>query len=365
MRNIHTLSLGLVIFGIASVAHATVGGDKLINSFTYNPEDESVYYVSEDFGGRGCPPELRKLSLASGLYDIVVPCGDDAQTTQTAIRSITTDFKPLTPLDLRKNDIAIDLTFDRSEQYSPEVTEIVRSHFTATVYQHGKSISTFPVQGCSISQPFIFQGYSIPGYDKKIAMLVSAKGDCFEGGYIYETLYVVSGVSGLDKTAVTFYKGSTPLLPNEGNYVVYEHESPVTSNTSITPSTQNQYAQFVKPSWAPPAWIFGPVWTVLYVLIALSFGRVVFLFFKRQITFRVALPFVLNLCGNLLFTWIQFGLQNNILATINILLVLGTLVWAICAIWPYSRIVAYTQIPYLLWVSFATVLQITVTYLNY
>ncbi len=116
--------------------------------------------------------------------------------------------------------------------------------------------------------------------------------------------------------------------------------------------------------WAPPSWLFGPVWTVLYVIIALSFGKVFLMVARREIPAWVALPFVLNLFFNFAFTPIQFGLRNNLLAAIDILLVLGTLVWAIFAIWPHARIVAYAQIPYLLWVSFATVLQLTVTWLN-
>ena len=124
------------------------------------------------------------------------------------------------------------------------------------------------------------------------------------------------------------------------------------------------YQQLIRPSWAPPAFLFGPVWTVLYVLIAISFGKVFQLGFQKKILFIVVLPFILNLIFNFIFTPIQFGLKNSLLALIDILLVLGTLVWAIVVIYPHIKWVAYMQIPYLLWVSFATVLQITVTYLN-
>jgi tryptophan-rich sensory protein len=124
------------------------------------------------------------------------------------------------------------------------------------------------------------------------------------------------------------------------------------------------YSQLIKPSWSPPAWLFGPVWTFLYVVIAISFGWVFLLAWQRKILFIVALPFILNLIFNFAFTPLQFGLKNNLLAAIDILLVLGTLVWAIIAIYPYSRWIAYAQIPYLAWVLFATVLQLTVTYLN-
>jgi tryptophan-rich sensory protein len=126
----------------------------------------------------------------------------------------------------------------------------------------------------------------------------------------------------------------------------------------------NWYSQLLKPTWAPPAWIFGPVWTVLYCLIAVSFGKVFIMFFQKQIPFIVLLPFILNLIFNLAFTPIQFGLKNNYLAALDILLVLGTLIWAIIAIWPHLKWVAYIQTPYLIWVSFATILQLTVTYLN-
>ena len=126
----------------------------------------------------------------------------------------------------------------------------------------------------------------------------------------------------------------------------------------------NWYSQLIKPSWSPPAWLFGPVWTFLYVLIAVSFGKVFLMFFQKKVSFIVILPFILNLIFNFAFTPLQFGLKNNFLSAVDVILVFGTLIWAIIAIYPHTRWVAYIQIPYLLWVSFATVLQLTITYLN-
>jgi len=124
------------------------------------------------------------------------------------------------------------------------------------------------------------------------------------------------------------------------------------------------YHQLIRPSWSPPSWLFGPVWTFLYVLIAVSFFRVLQLAFQKRISFTIALPFILNLIFNLAFTPLQFGLRNNLLAAIDILLVLITLVWAMKVIYPHAKWITYVQIPYLFWVSFATVLQLTITYLN-
>lgn len=129
-------------------------------------------------------------------------------------------------------------------------------------------------------------------------------------------------------------------------------------------NSYNWYSTLIKPTWAPPSFLFGPVWTVLYAIIFFTFGTVFLRFYKGQLPFIVVLPFILNLIFNFSFTYFQFGLKNNLLASIDILLVLGTLIWAMFAIWPYLRFIVYANIPYVLWVSFATVLQLTITYLN-
>ena len=131
----------------------------------------------------------------------------------------------------------------------------------------------------------------------------------------------------------------------------------------------NWYSTLIKPMWAPPNWLFGPVWTAVYAIIAVTFGTVFYKAFSKQIPWIVALPFALNLVFNFSFTYFQFGLKNNFLASIDILLVLATLVWAILMLRsPLSEAglawVTYANISYLVWVSFATVLQLTITWMN-
>ncbi len=129
--------------------------------------------------------------------------------------------------------------------------------------------------------------------------------------------------------------------------------------------TYTWYATLIKPSWAPPSWLFGPVWSVLYILIATSFGYVFYKVIKGEIPWLVALPFAINLVANLIFTPLQFGLQSNLLAAIDIIIVLASLIVAMVMIFPYAPWVTYINIPYLLWVSFASILQLTITYLNW
>ena len=132
-------------------------------------------------------------------------------------------------------------------------------------------------------------------------------------------------------------------------------------------NTYNWYSQLTKPSWAPPSWLFGPVWTVLYAIIAVTYGMVFYRAFIGKLSWLVALPFILNLIFNLIFTPIQFGLKNNLLAAMDILLVVATLIWALVALWqtaPELRWIVYANLPYLVWGVFATCVQLTITYLN-
>ena len=128
--------------------------------------------------------------------------------------------------------------------------------------------------------------------------------------------------------------------------------------------TYNWYSQLIKPTWAPPAWLFGPVWTLLYVIIFVTLGIVLYKVRRKEYPVSVLTPFALNLIFNFAFTPIQFGLRNNLLGALDVLLVLGTLVWLLGSLWPHNRNLVYLNLPYLAWVTFATALQLTITFLN-
>ena len=125
-----------------------------------------------------------------------------------------------------------------------------------------------------------------------------------------------------------------------------------------------KYEDYLKPAWAPPSWLFGPVWSILYTIIFSTFGFVFYQALNKKIPAIVVLPFILNLIFNFAFTYFQFGIRNFNLAAIDILLILITIIWMFVAIWPYYRAVVYLNIQYLLLVSVATVLQLTITYIN-
>lgn len=128
--------------------------------------------------------------------------------------------------------------------------------------------------------------------------------------------------------------------------------------------TYNWYEKLKKPAWAPPVTLFGQVWSILYPIIFVVNGYILYLLSQGRITWLVALPFWLNLFFNIIFTPIQFGLRNNLLAVIDIIFMIGTIIWAMIAIWPYNKWITAAFVPYLVWVSIAGALQASIYFLN-
>jgi len=124
------------------------------------------------------------------------------------------------------------------------------------------------------------------------------------------------------------------------------------------------YRGLIKPSWTPSPSTIGLIWNVLYPIILISFGYVFVQAFRGRISWRVALPFAINLVANLLFFPVMFYLRSLPLAAVDILVVWGTILWMALAIWPIAPWVAFAQIPYFVWVSIATTLQLSITWWN-
>ena len=113
------------------------------------------------------------------------------------------------------------------------------------------------------------------------------------------------------------------------------------------------YAQLSKPSWAPPAGVFGPVWSTLYALM----GVAAWLVWRSPGAKAVALGlFGAQLAANALWSWLFFAWHRGALATVEVLVLLALIVATLAAFWRISRLAALLFVPYVLWVSFAAVL---------
>ena len=115
------------------------------------------------------------------------------------------------------------------------------------------------------------------------------------------------------------------------------------------------YALLSRPSWAPPAAWFGPVWSVLYVLMAVA-AWLVWRESKQSSARTPLLLFVLQLAFNALWSWLFFAWRLGALAFIDALLLLALITATVFSFWRVSRLAGALLLPYLAWVSFATVL---------
>ena len=125
------------------------------------------------------------------------------------------------------------------------------------------------------------------------------------------------------------------------------------------------YNSLAKPGWTPAPATIGLIWQILYPMILISFGFVFTQAIRKKLPWLVALPFAINLVANLIFTPIQFGMRNLPLAAVDILIVWTTIIWMMVTIWRHYRWVALAQVPYFVWVSLATVLQLSITAMNW
>ena len=130
------------------------------------------------------------------------------------------------------------------------------------------------------------------------------------------------------------------------------------------PAIPGWYANLEKPFFSPPNWVFGPAWTVLYVLMGAAF----FLiwregFRKKEVRIAVYL-FCFQLALNVLWSVIFFGLQSPLYAFVEIIVLWTVILITIAKFYPVSKKAAYLMIPYILWVSFATFLNYAVLMLN-
>jgi tryptophan-rich sensory protein len=119
------------------------------------------------------------------------------------------------------------------------------------------------------------------------------------------------------------------------------------------------YQQLARPAWAPPSWLFGPVWSVLYLLMGIGAWLV-----WRERGFRGARAalwlFVAQLAANALWTWLFFAWRRGALAFGEILLLWVLIAATIAAFWRVRPLAGALLIPYLLWVTFATALTVAV-----
>lgn len=129
-------------------------------------------------------------------------------------------------------------------------------------------------------------------------------------------------------------------------------------------SAQSFYAGLIKPEWAPPAWLFGPVWTALYLMMAVA----AWLVWRSAGSVAAAADALLlhgvQLLLNGLWSWLFFVWQLGALSVVEIVLLWLALWFTLLRFSAHNRLAGALLLPYLLWVSFATVLTVACWHLN-
>ena len=120
------------------------------------------------------------------------------------------------------------------------------------------------------------------------------------------------------------------------------------------------YEALAKPSFNPPNWLFGPVWTILYVLIAIAGWRL----WQRERTGAAMKLWWLQLVLNFLWSPVFFGLEQIGLALLIILALFATILAFLAAAWNLDRVAAWLFVPYAAWVAFASLLNASIWLLN-
>ncbi|MDP4195414.1 MAG: TspO/MBR family protein [Bacteroidota bacterium] len=132
-----------------------------------------------------------------------------------------------------------------------------------------------------------------------------------------------------------------------------------------SPAIPTWYIDLVKPSFNPPMWIFGPVWVFIYFLMGIS----LFFVWKRGIkgsnVFKAAFLFAIQLILNVLWSYIFFGLHNPRAALYEIVVLWGAIAITIVEFFKIRKVAAYLLMPYILWVTFALILNYSIWQLNY
>ncbi len=129
------------------------------------------------------------------------------------------------------------------------------------------------------------------------------------------------------------------------------------------PAIGDWYPTLVKPAWQPPNWLFGPVWTVLYAMMAVA----AWLIWKPTGLKAAAVPltlFAIQLALNVAWSWIFFGFRRPDLAFLEILVLWLAIVATMFAFFGRSQLAGWLLVPYLAWVTFAAVLNLTIWRLN-
>lgn len=137
------------------------------------------------------------------------------------------------------------------------------------------------------------------------------------------------------------------------------------SATAVFVDTGSWYDSLSKPAWTPASWVFGPVWTLLYLLMGIAAWRVWATHGFSDRRGRLALVlFLVHLIFNAAWTWLFFGLHMLTAAAVEIVILWVLICFLVVVFWKRDRVAGALLLPYLLWVTYAATLSVGFAVMN-
>lgn|GEM_PF-2695127 len=217
MKKIILGFVGVMLLSTTS-AHATVGGP----TYTYNlrvthgagATPKEIMYISHSSEGRGCPPLIYLLNTQTKTSSILVGC-DEPLYEQNFKSTLDKYPVPLHRIHLPFNLIKAVVTVVREVEDDPGAFMGKKTEFLLELFQQDTKIASIPYSGCYPDQPHVIEGYATPTGSLSV-ILVSTTGDCFEGGYVREQVFPVSGATLHYNYQLAPRKTSSPAIADAG-----------------------------------------------------------------------------------------------------------------------------------------------------
>ncbi len=196
---------------------ATVGGPITISEVRTNADGSEVIYVEQNMGGRGCPPEIYKLDLASGAKSLLVSCNEseqnkvayDAKFAETLAQfPVALNSVELLSLNTRAQ---VNVTREVKEDLANNV--FARTDFKVDILRNDQKLRTLEYSGCKPDQAHEFKIYPLTNPEKLLIKSTSI-GDCFEGGYSVDLIHLVNVPTSSNETATTTQTGGGFAIPS-------------------------------------------------------------------------------------------------------------------------------------------------------
>ncbi|MDP3975849.1 MAG: hypothetical protein Q8P95_02940 [bacterium] len=251
------LSLLLGLFCLLSVdqAHATSGGGKTLTDIHFDQQKGEIRYLINDYGGRGCLPELHSYSLATGKTTTLISCDEqEKDTSGTDYQEAVGRWEKIREKTLKENAIPLrELSLSSIElDFSMNPTELKDQDFPRLLgiqissFQDGVQQNTLNIDVCAIDNDSIFsydginlKGFSAPDLDM-VFIVVTAIQVCRESGYVSESGFALKNI---DLSSASFLKApSATTGPDDG----------IPDDGTVTPSEGGKYFtinEFVKAEW--------------------------------------------------------------------------------------------------------------------